>query len=230
MNVQLMMARARMNHQPPGGDPSLRGCFAKWNMEDAIGSTVALDSSGNGYNLTIQGTPTFGNTSVLPSGRGTSLALTSGQWLNLPAGFITQLTPPFSIVLFVRFANISGTQQIFCSARGGINWYINNGVMTIGIAGVTNNATDTRTQVANVNYMLALTCNTAGGITFYVNKVAGTLHASVISTSASGTDPARIGDYPGDSGKYPIKGDVQRYALCDVELSSAELSEFYDSL
>ncbi len=46
---------------------------AYWKLNDPVGSTTAADSSGNGYTLTVSGTVTFGEPSVVPSDSETSV-------------------------------------------------------------------------------------------------------------------------------------------------------------
>ncbi len=45
---------------------------AYWKLNDPVGSSTAADSSGNGYTLTVSGTVTFGEPSVVPSDSETS--------------------------------------------------------------------------------------------------------------------------------------------------------------
>ena len=45
---------------------------AYWKLNDPVGSSTAADSSGNGYTLTVNGTVTFGEPSVVPSDSETS--------------------------------------------------------------------------------------------------------------------------------------------------------------
>lgn len=233
MSLALLAARAAKNHR--GGvpaDPTLRGTFAKWNLEDAVGSTTAVDSSGNGHDLTNGATVTFGSASILPNGAGKSVLFphVGGNYLQIPTGFITELTPPFSIVTFIRFVDVTATQQIFCSQTGGINWYVNGSKMICGVAGVSNNAGDTRALSNNTNYLLGLTCSATGDVTFYVNTSASSVFSGAMGTTNTGTDPARIGDYAGNTGVYPLSAYLQRYTLCNVELSATEISAFYAAL
>jgi hypothetical protein len=210
-------------------DPTLRGTFAKWNLEGNPD-----DTSGNGHDLSPSNTPVYGGASLLPSGDGTSCDLApNNAFFSIPSGFITELTPPFSIVTFALISNLAlgNSHQIFCSATGGINWYVNtSAAMVVGIAGVANKATDARTLSLNTNYMLGITCSSSGDIKFYVNKTASSVFSGALSSSNTGTDVTRIGDYSGDPSASIFYGRLQRYALCNVELSGIEISTFYDAL
>ena len=66
---------------------------AYWKLNDPVGSTTAADSSGNGYDLTVNGTVTFGGASVVPSdsetsvqGDGSTGYLSGGPFAKVPTG------------------------------------------------------------------------------------------------------------------------------------------------
>ena len=66
---------------------------AYWKLNDPVGSSTAADSSGNGYTLTVYGTVTFGEPSVVPSdsetsaqGDGTTGYLSGGPFALVPTG------------------------------------------------------------------------------------------------------------------------------------------------
>lgn len=77
---------------------------AYWKLNDPVGSTTAADSSGNGYTLTVHGTVTFGEASVVPSdtetcavGNGSTGYLeSSGTPAKVPTA------PPLSVVFCTR--------------------------------------------------------------------------------------------------------------------------------
>ena len=77
---------------------------AYWKLNDPVGSTTAADSSGNGYTLTVSGTVTFGEPSVVPSdsetsckGDGSTGYLSGGPFALVPTG-----AAPFTIMAIAK--------------------------------------------------------------------------------------------------------------------------------
>ena len=80
---------------------------AYWPLDDPVGSTTAADKSGNGYTLSVNGTVTFGEPSVVPTDSETSAKgdgstgylITSAAPALLPVGtspftWLVAVTPP----------------------------------------------------------------------------------------------------------------------------------------
>ena len=89
---------------------------AYWKLDDPVGSTTAADSSGNGYTLTVSGTVTFGEPSVVPSDSETS-AKGDGSTGYLSGAAIT-LAPPLTIIACV---NLENSQLVAANGVAGLD-------------------------------------------------------------------------------------------------------------
>ena len=92
---------------------------AYWKLNEPAGSTTAADSSGNGYTLTVNGTVTFGEPSVVPTDSETSAQsdgstgyLSGGPFTLIPTG-----ASPFTLIAAVKWGGSSAEQ--FVAAWGG---------------------------------------------------------------------------------------------------------------
>ncbi len=93
---------------------------AYWKLDEAAGATTAADSSGNGYTLTVHGTVTFGEPSVVPTDSETSAQsdgstgyLSGGPFALVPTG-----ASPFTLLFCVKWSG-SAAEQFVAQWGGG---------------------------------------------------------------------------------------------------------------
>lgn len=207
---------------------SIRGIVGYWKLDETSG-TVAIDSSGNGHNGTYTGAVTLGNASLLPSGTGKSTSFSTTGYVALPTGFLNTIGYPLTIFGWGNTPNTSGGQQIVASSSGGFNFYLSSGKLIAGIAGVSNNVLDARTNSASTTYFWALTIDSSGNAIVYINDTASSTFPSAFSGSNKFVDTVTIGSYLGNlSGNY-FKGSLQNVGICNVALTSSEISNIYTS-
>ncbi len=105
---------------------------AWWKLNDAVGSTTAIDSSGNGYTGTVNGGVTFGQTGPITGTPSDTAALFDGSTGYISTGF----KPTFSAITILVWVNAiptsfgSNTRVLAAGGAGGsgFDFYVQNGV------------------------------------------------------------------------------------------------------
>lgn len=218
----LMAARSRKNHSL-----FIRGLVGFWKLNETSG-TVAVDSSGLGHNGTYSGSNlTLGQTSILPSGTGKSLQITGNSSVVLPSGVYNAITRPITIFGWGKSSNVTPGQQIVASTSGGFNFYLGSSKMTAGVAGISNNAIDSRTMVANTIYFWAVTIDSSGNAIIYVNASPSSTFSAVFNSTTKFVDSVWIGNYPSGPTNNWFNGYLQNVGICNVALTGTEISTIY---
>lgn len=75
-----------------------------WALNDAVGSSTAVDSSGNGHNCTVHGTVTFGQTGGTTDGETAALFDGSTGYLTCPTGVLTIGNATVTIEMLVKMS------------------------------------------------------------------------------------------------------------------------------
>jgi hypothetical protein len=225
MGIQQMLVASRAVTPPP----SIRGLVGLWKLDETSG-TVAADSSGNGHNAAYSGSGfTLGNSSLLPSAAGSSAGFSASSYVSLPSSVFNAIGRPLTIFGWGRTPNAIASQQIIASASNGFNFYLYSNNMYAGISGVSNNIIDGRSMAANTIYFWALTIDSSGNARIYVNGVSSAVATGAFSASSKFNDVITIGSYSGNFAGNYFQGTLQNIGICNVDLSTSEISSIYTS-
>lgn len=206
---------------------SIRGLVGYWKLDETAG-TIAYDSSGNNHNGTYTGTVTLGNASLLPSTTGHSTSFSTTGYVALPTGILNSIGYPLTIFGWGRTPNLTTSQQLVASSSGGFNFYLySTAHMIAGIAGISNNVTDSRTIAINTIYFWTLTIDASGNAIVYVNGTPSSTFSAAFASGNRFVDTVSIGSYLGNlSGNY-FQGTLQNVGICNVALTGTEISNIY---
>ena len=200
-----------------------------WKFDDATGTTAA-DSSGNGYNGTINGTPTwvagqlagalklsgssnYVNCGVIPIATNGTGAISACCWLNRAASGDHKL---------------ASNRQVSNAAGGGFTVTIYNDRMEMDLCDATSRVLSrdaTRPTIPGINTWVHLAWvydDAANTLKLYVNG-ALTTTATVAQSIGLSTAYFRIGA-DGPTPGYYINGTVDDFRLCDHAMSDAEVA------
>jgi hypothetical protein len=156
-----------------------------WALEDAVSTTTAADSSGNGHTLSCSSF-TFGTTGIVPTDPLTCAATTTGS-----SGTNSSYTPSFSAVTIGCVVNFTSLPS---SGNFAYPFYSNNSQIQISSAGIANaqinngstnhNVSQTVALVTGHSYLLIATWN-GTTITFYQYDLTANSSPSPVTVSLS---------------------------------------------
>jgi hypothetical protein len=200
-----------------------------WTFDDAAG-TAAIDSSGNGYNGTITGTPTW------VAGQLAGALKLSGSSNYVNCGVIpiaTNGTGAISVCAWVNRAvagdhKLASNRQASNAAGGGFTVTIYNDRMEMDICDATGRVLSrdaTRPTIPGINTWVHLAWvynDAANTLKLYVNGVLSTT-ATVTQSIGVSTAYFRIGADAPTPGYY-FNGTVDDFRLCDHAMTDAEIA------
>ena len=170
---------------------------AYWKLNDPVGSTTAADSSGNGYTLSVNGTVTFGEPSVVPSDSETS-AQGDGSTGYLESSGVPSLIPtgaPMTIIACVA--------QGASAASGSIVGYGTSAMLSLQTGQLQWNLTSPdyakATDAIASSPLLLVARMTA--LTAQLNANGSPVTGIALAASAVGSGPAYIFSW-GSGGQY----------------------------
>lgn len=233
---------AGSSFRPPGGPTGYDKLVASlgpsgwWKLADAVGSTTAADSSGNGYTGTVNGGVTFGEAGHPWWALGYTGALFDGS-----TGDITIATPAALLALFqdhdftvTGWANPTssfGQQAIFSLGQGitageGFGLFLNSGYWHA--TGAYQDIQDPTAATLSVWQQATATFVASTGLmTLYVNggEVVSGSFASGVNVPTTTTTA-----YIGQGAWFPawFDGDLAEVAVFDFALTAAQISQLYE--
>ncbi len=200
----------------------------------------ALDSSGNGVNLTLFGTPTppgfggnfFGNQALSLNGNGTQIAkdTSNNPVFNFGAGdFTVQIWVNYNSfsheqTLIEKFDGASGPGWTFTSDPGGSGGFLFFGNGMGSVSGTPGGGV----SLGAWHQLIARRSGTTLDLFFDDNLLNGVTLGGAIT---SATNPLLIGNRDAPSGQnFPVDGSLADAAIWDRALSDAEISTLFTNL
>lgn len=212
------------------------GPLGYWKFDESSGST-AVDASGNGYDLTYQGSPALGASGVMQDGSGATAVdfdgSTDGAAGSDWSAFEFTGTAAFTVEAWLVIDTLpsagSYAQVVQKQISGsGAGW-------EFVLAGTTqqiefnrtdgNPAVGTGTLAAGTVYHVVGTCHPTDGMKMYLN---GALMDSSAAVGAmSGNSVALSVGYDSDGTAYRFDGTLDEVAIYDRALSAAEVNQHW---
>ena len=191
----------------------------------------ANDSSGNGKNATLNGSPTF-----VTGKSGQAVALSgSSQYVSLPSGIISGLTN-FTIATWVNVTTLSTWSRIFDFGTGTSVYMFLTPQCGSGVRfAITTNGNGSEQQI---NGASALATGAWVHVAVTLSGTTGTLYVNgaVVGTNASMTlNPSSLGttgnNYIGKSqfSDPYLTGDIDNFRIYNRALSATEISSLYSN-
>lgn len=208
-----------------------------WKLGDAVGSTTAVDSSGNGNTLTRTATVTFGQASLLARS-GSTAALFDGSTGKLATTGEPAILYgiPFTILCWVSFSSLSPSYScpigydsinagyaILVKSTGKLACYI------LGASSTTRNydGTGIATLATTGKYMLAMSWD-GTNLLGYVNGQADGFASGAPFMMVNPTAPFTIGTDPTTTGRY-VNATMQESAYFPSILTQQQLQALYSA-
>lgn len=200
---------------------------AWWKLADAVGSTSVVDSSGNGYTGTVNGTVTFGQTGPITGTPSDTAALFNGT-----TGYVTTTFNPvfttFSVTAWYKTTNNSIVQSILddgtAASSVGFALEVRSGILA-GRVGVNYNPL-AGADTADGNWHLATMTYDGSTVRNYTDGVL------IYSYAFSGSVQGSAGYYIGSAffvGSYEFDGSLSQIAIMTEVLTAAQILALYNA-
>lgn len=196
---------------------------AWWKLGDPVGSLKAADSSGNGYDGTVNGGVTFGETGPLSGTPADTCAVFDGSTGYIDAGNPINITGALSIVFWIRTS--SASNQVVVGNDYEAGYYVNIPTGYFSVYLDNNNALrDTSSTLDDGAWHMGVaTVNGSGvGILYIDGSNAFSANAVV---PADSTYDVNIGRNPRGAGNF--NGDIAQVAIFDYALSATPIAELW---
>jgi concanavalin A-like lectin/glucanase superfamily protein len=202
-----------------------------YRLNEASGATVAVDESGSGYNLTYNGSPTFGQPDPITDDVDGAVTFPSGSWIG--GGLGAQTMAAFSIAVWFQHAAVTWTDLSYLIAWTTVDGFGNqvtlrgtslSGPGTIGVNTVGGGYQTAARYDDNAWHFLVVTSDSTNGHLY--------IDGADVSGAFGSVGPhlggqVTIGGWPLSGASYSFGGQVDEPAFWTRVLTPTEVSTIY---
>lgn len=198
-----------------------------WKFDENASGATAIDSSGNGRNGTVVGTPVMTAPAVMPTGVASYTLDTTAKYVTLAADNWMNVST-WTVEAWVRLTNVTSLHAIMSrdgnSGSRGWTVYIRDGLIqahngTVGFNGNT-------TLTTGVTYHVVVTYD-GTTVTLYLNGAVDGSTTQTMPANASRAINVGMSLAGTASANFPLTGNIDYVAYYPTTLSAARIAAHY---
>ena len=221
---------------------------AWWKLADAVASSTAADSSGNGWTGTVSGTVTFGETPGPIAGTASDTAALFGSSAVITTSFNPSSITQFTIGAWINMEGLSPSATYVLAANdnpsssnNGFNWrlFYNSGagvwVSDFHVGNGSANTTSdspTANPIPNTGWVFLVETFVIAGssaIRHYINGVAHSSGGALTGTVSAGTGGVSLGYNTAVGGSHFPEQMAQVFFISGTALTSTQVTALYNA-